>query len=57
MTKTLEALGHFLFDRQARTYTNDSAYIEEMWGRWEVREFWLDEAQAILGFLMPGADQ
>ena len=29
------------------------AYIDEVWGRWEVREFWIDEAGAILGFLMP----
>jgi len=52
-----EALARFLFDRQARTYTADSAYIDEMWGKWEVREFWMSEAEAILGFLMPAVSE
>lgn len=56
MTKTIEALGRFLFDRQAATYTSDKAYVDEMWSKWEVREFWLAEAEAILGFLMPVVD-
>lgn len=53
MPETTEALARFLFERQAKTYTSDQAYIDEVWGRWEVREFWIDEAGAILGFLMP----
>lgn len=53
MIETTEALGRFLFERQARTYTEDQAYIDEMWGKWEIREFWVEEASAILSFLMP----
>ena len=57
MPETQEALARFLFDRQAKTYTSDSAYIDEMWGKWEVREFWMNEAEAILGFLMPAVSE
>lgn len=46
-------LARFLFDRQAKTYTNDTAYMDEMWARWEVREFWVNEATAIVEFLAP----
>lgn len=53
MPETKEALARFLFDRQAKTYTNDQAYMDEVWSKWEVREFWMDEAEAILGFLLP----
>lgn len=53
MPETQEGLAKFLFERQARTYTTDQAYIDEVWSRWEVREFWMDEAEAILGFLLP----
>lgn len=57
MPETQEGLAKFLFERQARTYTSDQAYIDEVWSRWEVREFWMDEAEAILGFLLPAVGQ
>lgn len=53
MPETQEALAHFLFERQARTYTGDTDYMESMWARWEIREFWMNEAHAILEFLLP----
>ena len=52
-----EALARFLFDRQAKTYTNDEAYLDEVWSKWEVREFWMAEAEAIIGFLMPAVGE
>lgn len=53
MTTVIDDLARFLFDRQARTYTHDTAYMDEMWSKWEVREFWIDEATAIVEFLAP----
>lgn len=53
MPETQEALAHFLFERQARTYTGDQHYMDSFWAKWEVKEFWLKEAEAILEFLLP----
>jgi hypothetical protein len=53
MDSTIMDLARFLFDRQAKTYTSDTAYMQEMWERWEVREFWISEAEAIVAFLAP----
>ena len=53
MPETQEALAHFLFERQAKTYTGDQTYMDQMWAKWEIREFWLREAEAILEFLLP----
>jgi uncharacterized membrane protein len=53
VTETTEALAYFLFERQAMTYTGDKDYIAKAWAKWEIREFWMDEAEAIIGFLLP----
>lgn len=44
-------LARFLFDRQADSYEADPAMRELAWADANIREFWDDEAHAILGFL------
>lgn len=45
-------LAKFMFERNAREYTDDTQAIEEMWQTDPgVREFWSNEANAVLGFL------
>jgi hypothetical protein len=56
MTETRDALAHFLFERQARTFTGSQDYMDQQWAKWEIREFWIKEADAILGFLLPAVD-
>lgn len=41
-------LARFLFDRQADTYDSDSAMRELAWLDPSVRDFWANEAQAIV---------
>lgn len=54
MDSTVMDLARFLFERQARTYTQDADHIQEMWDRWEVRDFWIAEAEAIIDHLIHG---
>jgi hypothetical protein len=51
-------LARFLFDRQAKTYIDDSEHAARMWeGNEGVREFWISEAEAIVEFLMPAVTE
>lgn len=53
MDSTIMDLARFLFNRQAKTYTEDADHIRTMWETSDgVREFWIGEAEAIMGFLV-----
>lgn len=46
-------LARFLYERQAKTYTEDMDHVRMMWETHDgVREFWIGEAEAIMGFLV-----
>lgn len=47
-----ESLGYFMYERQARTYGGTDETVEYMWNTFpEVREFWVTEALAVIGFI------
>lgn len=53
MDSTIMDLARFLYERQAKTYTEDMDHVRMMWETHDgVREFWIGEAEAIMGFLV-----
>lgn len=49
MLQTVDLLARALYERQARSYTEDQEQIDYYW--LEVRDYWMDEAQFVLNFL------
>lgn len=51
MSTAVTRLARFMFDRMSDTYDADEALRELAWADEKIREFWLAEAAAIVGFL------
>lgn len=49
MFTKVEMLARALYERQARSYTEDQEQIDYYW--LDVRDYWMDEAQFVLNFL------
>jgi hypothetical protein len=46
-----QRLARFMFDLQAETYDADEALRELAWADDRIRDFWLDQAGAVVSFL------
>jgi hypothetical protein len=44
-------VARFMYERQAEEYGAEKDQIEEVWGDSDIRKFWTEEAEAVLGFL------
>lgn len=46
-----ETLGRFMFGRNCADFTPNAEYVDELWDEEGIRQFWKDEAQAVLEWI------